>query len=1683
MVKTHRTARLLALTGLWVACALLFVVTPADGQKGKKQPPADPSKSGTVIWSALRLIENSDLQQYILLSQRCIDDKAWNDAVTALQTVLDNKEDFYVKVKHRDPQTGEEKERSASVKLEANNMIGTMALEGQNTYDIRFGGQARQMLDEAKKKGDLRQLAEVAQRFMHTKAGAEANDILATSLLDRGQFFSAALRFERLMEANPERIKLSDLTLFKAALAFRRAGDVKRSDETMKKLEVRVAKQGGLRINDQLVAMGALHEVINNIPRPQLNNPHDCPMVGLTLARTGQAKGSPPLLDDVLFRRPTNQDKSDFGDEIDRGKGAQTWLDRALSPGDNPFINSNPIMPGAFPIAAAGMLIYRTPLDVRAVHIRDVKNANGEIEAKAGQIAWKSTDLDGSLAVLLDDTNLANTVENWLNGTYRPSGFLNLLYENSMVGAVSTDHRLVYVVDDLAVPAPPGVHLPHIWNSQQIGDKVKPLIMSNVLSAFDLHSGKIAFRLGGDPTKNDDFMGSHFLGTPVNIGGKLYVLNEKNNGQLRLVTLEVHLKKDDDKDRWIVTPSFQNLGTVEQQYKITHDISRRATTVHMAYGEGILVCPTNAGSVLGVDLMSRSLAWAYHYRQSAPHPQSVIPLNQGLPNPNRVMSLSYSNWKVSPPFIHDGKVVFTAPDGVSIHCINLRDGTPVWTSRQQDHDLFLAGVFNDKLLVIGKHSARALKLSDGTSLWTQSLGDMPSGQGVASKNIYYLPLRKGDIIALDMEQGAIKARIPSNSKGGAAPGNLVFYEGAVLTQTAREIIAFPQLTHKLDLADAAVQADPKNPEKILARGELLLADGQVRKAVDDLSDVLAKVPNGNLTPRARSKLYDALTNLLQVDFNAASPRYLEKYRELCDVPNNVMETHQRQAKFLRILGQGRESQGNLVEAFGAYREFGSLPIFKQEGIPSLEDPTQKIPANAWLRGRVMAMLATATPAQLKPLEEKIDQEWKVVEAKGDVDAIRSFVGIFDVPFPVGRESRLRLADALIEKGERASFLEAELNLQQLRASKYRDVPEVGGRALEALARLEWKKGGEEAGKLSVAYYRDLAREFPKAVVRDAKTGTDFLNELADQKRNLLPYLEEPTSPWGKADIKHRELLPDKVPVGLEGVVIQPMGEMTPFLKQHRLILYVVNRQEPVVSLVDMTTNKVRWTQNLGNVSTNYQFFQHLHDLGQRNMAYHPNARFRFFQGTGHLAVFQVGTMAYALDLDGAKILWQYNLLDIPTDAGAGATQVMPDAEGTLFLTITNQFNQVTTRKRVGQVGVVRPSYVALTTQKGLIVVDPLRVHPDGKSPQILWSKMNIAPQTEIFGDDDYIYLVDTSADGTTGAGRAVRASDGSPAKVTDFGHLYRYRVRVRGRNILSADPAGGKLTLRYYDVLAGKDIWKQEFDQGSDVLKTEDPNLTGVIEPDGKMTVVDLRTFKVVLTANVKQGRVGDDDLKNLKEPLLLRDNDRYYVALNQPIDSKVMGGVVTPNFGNGLRCHLVNGWLLAFDHKGEFLWHVYERMKNQMIVLEQFHHLPLLLFSSRYTEMSQAGVGTQRMVSWTVSINKNNGKVIFWPLDPRPSNGIAQFYAFRLDLKNGTIDLIGRLSTVQHFVDDGRNPGGGDGGGAQPPAKGQPGPMGPGVLPGQPPPPPGIRLEFPPNGPGNRPMLRPRQLLPVERK
>lgn len=1645
------TPRWLVVLGLAVV-ALAVSTNVGVGQKKIAQPfqPQPGPGIGTVDYSSVKIIEDPRYKRTIEVGADLIRDKVWTDAVKVLQKILDEKEDFYVQVRDRDPlDTRKETKRWTSVKFEANNLIGSMDADGLQAYELAYGPDAKTILDEAKKTGDLQLLADVAQRYCHTKAGIEANEIYATICLARGQVFTAALRFEKLLQMPTERIKVDDLTLFKAAYAFRLAGDTKNYEDTWERLQKNLDGRP-LKVGTEMVPFAKVKAELEKAPVAAPVNRFDWPMIRGDNKHTAQAIGSPPLLDTELWKRPIMLDKMEFSNEVDADQPAEQRVRAAIKQA-NDASPPQAVLPGFFPIASQGILVYRSQRDVRAIALKNIKYKDPETgetyETPAGQIQWKTIPLKRSLAMLLEKPEYRARAESWLDSYQQVTGFNSLLYDNSLIGTLTTDHKYVYAIDDMGVPPHPNMFQQWAVNNPQLNPgELKKLFMQNELAAYNLLNGKLVWALN---EKDELFRDSHFLGMPIAVGGKLYVLNEKlvnpNEGvgpnpwggggfmiggesELRLICIDPN-KMVDGKPAIVGKP--QSLGNVVQYNRFVQDIGRRVNAVHLAYGEGTLVCPTNAGEIFGIDLMTRSLVWSYPYRESA-HQQLQLPGMPFQPNPFQPKmptgtSTQISKWKSAPPAIQDGKIVFTAPDADSVHCISLRDGRPIWRRGQIKGDLYMAGVHQGRVLIVGESQVRILDLKSGDQLRSISTGDLPSGQGVASKGIYYLPLKKGEILAIDIAKGEIKAHNRA-AVPGTSPGNLVFYDGVVVSQTPTEIVAYTQLSARLDSVKIDVAKDPDNLAKLTEYGDLLLKDGQVHNAVETLLKVHDNKPADPLSKRVRARLFEALTDLMQVDFPKASKDYLTIYQTLCSVPDNGNEEQQRKAKFFRLVGQGREAQGDLVAAFRMYKEFGGLPIHRdQGGITTPEDPNTKIPINVWLRGRISGMLAKATPAQKEPLEATIAEEWKIVEAKKDIDAFRSFVGMFDIPVKVGRDARIRLAETIMERNERASFLEAEMLLFQVTSSDYRRDPQSGGRALAALAKLEATKGSNDSLRLAAAYYRELARDFGKDAVRGKLTGSDLLNELATDKR-FLPYLEEGTSPWGPVKIAARELKAGELNVGLAAFVMQPDGDQTPFARQHRLMLDPSDTINPRLRLRDLSTGADRWSTNLGRVDMNQQLFFHLYQQSNFNTAYHPNARFRFYHVKGHLIVCQVGVMIYCIDGDSGKELWKMQTVE-NIQQNVQLFQVNNDSEGNPEFWYVNNQNGSRFRATLGRVGTAQASYVAVLGHKGLTVVEPLR-------GGTMWKKADVPINSHVFGDDQYLFLVEMNENGVFGAGRTIRASDGETQDVPDYSGVYQSRVRVMGRNILAAQNTAKGFTIRYYDILAGKDLWSKAFPAGSQVLQTEDAAITGVVDPKGNLTVLNAETGKELLTTNICQHRITTEDLKGLRDPLLLQDGERYYVALNKPIDiGKVSGGLLHNNFNNGARCLPVNGWFVFIQKndgsrkvsereiswkKGD-VWHSFVPITNQMIVMEQFDQSPVILFTARYNEIFPNG--GNRLVSVTQSLSKTTCRLVY-DSGPRGINGLSpMFSTLQIDMKARTMNLIGYGGSVQHYVDDGKGP------------------------------------------------------------
>ncbi|HEY8504127.1 MAG TPA: PQQ-binding-like beta-propeller repeat protein, partial [Gemmataceae bacterium] len=1543
------------------------------------------------------------------------EDPPWETIIEVAQRLLEAEQDSLLEVKWQDD-AGRDRVTKVSVRAEVNRLIGSFPEQGLQFYQLTYGPRAEEMLKQALEKNDLHLLADVSQRYLHTKAGGKATLLLGTYYLDRGHYHQAASCFERLGERADAK-ELDAKTLFKAALAFRRAGDAEKGERFWERF-ARAAGRDGVAFAGRKFTPEELRAVFDRQSELTVAALDAWPVYRGNAARNAQGIGSSPFLDP---RFEATMFPISIVEE-DKDQAARDWIRQNLE--DSLAVmedRSITALPAFYPVAANGLIIFRTYKGLTAVYADDDPSADPPIPA--GEVAWR-TGGDYSLYSMVNESPKQTVMNSLWWQRYRQEGPYGVLFENGLLGTLSHDGKYVYFIDDLAVP-------PHPLIAQQYGlnprggpavPAFQEQVDHNILRAYELDTGRFKWHLGGKnpnpgaeppgpagarkPTPAD-LLDAHFLGAPLPVSGKLYVLMEKD-GELQLVCLDPEkltpfpLKPIEQKPEvvWI-----QKLGS--PNVPVDKDSLRRIQGVNLAYADGVLVCPTNAGVIIGVELLTRSLLWAHSYREpdaesasDAPGPGIIIRngrrvvIGRPVPGAAAAVNLNEERWRCSVPVLVNGKVVFTAYDSASVQCLDLRTGKLLWKSPRGPEDLYLAGVYDGKVIIVGKDSVRALSLEDGKKVLWKLPSGLPSGVGVASDDVYYLPVRKAadskepEVWAIDLKSGRLIARTKSRKK--EVPGNLVFYKGDVYSQTPFGLVAYPQLRRQLEEMNRRLAANPNDPVGLTERGALQLDDGKLVAAITDLRDALRHDPPPTTRERARLKLYEAITELLQRDFAAGEP-YLETYEELCNVsvpegtePARRRELEEeglrRRSTYLCLLAKGREKQGRLVEAFEHYMAFGTL-TGNEELVPSIDEPNTMARPDVWARGRIEAMIRSARPEDRAPLEAKLRARWEQARDGGTLEELRDFVRLFGSMFSVGRRAKLELAERLAASGGEDAMREAELLLAGLREEA--DDPATAARAVEALARLFVRKatvsGDDALFHDAVGFYTELGRRYADVPVRDGKTGADFFNDLLTDKR-FLPYLEPVRQLWDEP-LKAQEVHGANAVMRQSSFTLDPEGADLPFYRRHRLVIDMnpAGNGNWQLRVVDRVTGEDKW-----------KYFP-LPPIYSQYLRNFQQSGFQFAYARGHILVLNLNHEVFAFDLAGRKKLWDRNLLgDNPTAPGQVPNQIhqMMEPDG-LRLIYPDGWTQ-----KLGQVGVIEASYVCLLTRDGLVALDPA-------SGSVLWTKSDVSPRVELYGDHEYIFLVESNPDGSPCPTRAVRARDGVSVEVPDASALFanpRRRLAVVGRRLLLADDPPGKKVLRLYDLLTGKDVWRKELDGRTVLVRSDDPGLVGFVTPAGEVTLLNVRTAREVFAARLDANKV-TQHLDKVQEARLLQDAGRYYVCLNRPTEN---GVGVTPWVTNGLRSLRVNGPVYCFDRfTGKRLWYTDEQFENQAILLEQFEDLPVIIAAAQCTEANNGNLRSQAVR--IIALDKRTGAARYRK-ETAPG---SQFYALVADPQRDEIELV----------------------------------------------------------------------------
>jgi outer membrane protein assembly factor BamB len=712
----------------------------------------------------------------------------------------------------------------------------------------------------------------------------------------------------------------------------------------------------------------------------------------------------------------------------------------------------------------------------------------------------------------------------------------------------------------------------------------------NKLVAYELATdGKPVWEVGGPREFGLELAGTYFLGPPLPLDGRLYCIVEVT-GDVRLVVLDARTGKLE----WSQTLALPDAALL--QYPL-----RRMAGLSPAYSNGVLVCPTTTGAVIGVDPARRILLWGHRYSRSVPG----VPTDPRMAFQMRAMGQVFSNdlddedrWADAAPTIADGRVLITPRDSGELCCLNLVDGSLVW-KQSRGQSLYLATVYEGHVILVGRSQVQALRLADGELAWKEPIAlEMPSGRGVRDGRFYRLPLSTGEIASIDLAAGSVVAR--SSSRNGQALGNLAVAEGTIVAQSIDRIVGFRSLDDLRQQTDGVLANNPDDADALALRGEMRLHAGEEAEGLADLRKSIDVRP----TPRARSLVVATLLEGLRHDF--------KKYQASAEEIEQLVEDPRQRGRYLRLHAAGLHELGDQQ---GAFREYLKLAA-TDTGKPELErmNASLTVRSDRWIRPRIADVYRKSEGDERAGLDREFG-ELLATAAEGDADLLRKFLDAF-VDLPVGDEAGRLLAGRL-DAGEQP--LSLELLLRRLQRS---DDREVSGFATARLASLYLS---HKRSLAAAAMLDDLATRWNDIVCLDGKTGRQLVEEWrADE---AVAALLDEKSVWPEQKIEAKKVarqgaVQRNYPVRILG----PRGA----LGDHWTLALDARKQNLIAT---DENGKELWQLATGNLQ-----------------AMIPNVYGNYARINGHLIVVVFGTHFIVLDgfqqENGApKLLWQEQLVE------------------------------------------------------------------------------------------------------------------------------------------------------------------------------------------------------------------------------------------------------------------------------------------------------------------------------------------------------------------------------------------------------------------------------------------------------
>lgn len=1372
------------------------VLTPNKGRRKKRQPkqpgekPQKPDaknrRKGSTTRRSIetpqdpRIAGDRPLLASLQKAESELENQRWKSAVRHIQRILDFPQDSFC----RRPRG-----RWTSIHAQARRLLGSLPDVEMQAYRAQYEGVARRHLDE----GETAGLVAAATRFFHTDSGQTAANTLASTHLDHGEYGLADFWFQALRDANSP---ICQDSRWRAKAAFATKQLLAADSKTPPVVATLPPLAGTAPLGGESRDLSKWLESAPTVAASA--DPLDeWPQFFGTASRSGKPAGGRPLLLSRWFEPLSRSHR--IRDRIQR-------LVEDLSDKERVTV------PTATPVMVDGKAAFRT---LRGVQV---------IDAESGASLWETQDRIPAERLLSQNGSQQSygsrnrffggggfrggMLFDGYSGRTESSGPLGrLMFDDPNYGTISSDGRRLFVIEEMAVLSRNSGGYGG-WGQTSPKDQFGQDWSSSKLTAYDLQTGRPLWEVGGSRF-GDIFelplAGYFFHGVPVVNNGELLIVGEKER-RIQLFCLDAVTGRE----RW-------SLVLANSQADIASDIARRRHGAQASVGEGVIVCPTTTGLVIAVDRQTHALLWTYNIT-----PQLSQARGMGRhQNSNMVRDEPLNKrWSPAPPVISGNRVVLTAPRSQYVLCLDLLTGRKIWQKSKGTDLLYLAGVFDDHVVVVGKKNVRSLSLKSSKSVeqWHASLPSPPCGRGVASGNRFHLPLASGNLLSLDLETGKVLEQ-SSPPEGSRGLGNLAMYRGAVYSLSPFGLEAFEQR----EQAEADIQQrksrDPHDPIAGLREAEIVSLTGDISETLKLLRGVsrekLSELDRG----RFRSLYFDSLVRLIRAD--------VSQHDDAVEELNRLIETPHERMLFQRLIADRMVSRKSFKGAFEAYlklADFTEVHLIR----PS-PDSNVRVRNDMWLAGRLMDLWKQLP----EPLQKQLDGRITELAAKvadQDVETRLRWLTLFDF-----HSAALPVQQGLVEYyADSRDLVAAEGLLMQIRESA------AGPVAAAAVAR--WAKllldAGDKADAVHV--YGLLERDDAETVLPDGRSVTEILAAARSNKQ-----MSEETPRYASLSWGDENLTAVRFGQSYNGqdqtVPLEGLDEEFPFFSRYRLHVQQQNQRLEIVHAGGKQYHAL---------------------IPLRGNADHSAATAAAFNSGHHLLLVHQGVVHSISPLE-KRVRWTHPL-------SQRAPRPTYNASSGSRLKALKRISMVVRPQRGRKTQSLFFSdgrYFGFRSRRQFTVLK-------AETGEVCWKLENVLPETTFFGGGGYVY--------SSGGGKkkkslvARRLMDGRTVDIPYFSKNSRKTKLFIGRNVLVSGVKGSTFHLTLYDPVLNQNLWKTEFPQKT-LAARDGKNHLLLLKPSGELSKFDLLTG-----TNVSLGQVDEKTVQSRVSVFGFQDNENTYLVVNQ---------------------------------------------------------------------------------------------------------------------------------------------------------------------------------------------------------